>query len=346
MHMANQVCATLPRASGAPARRRATSPSLGTRTPVSRSRPDAEPRMPSASNPGSRSTPGAARSTRRWTIGAASRSAGWSGAASSASRALTTACVSAGSHVVHVFSPSRTNAPPSSRALVDGRPPRAGLPLPSSVDAEFTRPPASTAARSDDQCRLRPRARVSRSADDLRVHREPERRRTVDAADRGQHLDRVRRGRVQAALGRGQRHEVESGLDHRSSGRLGERLLGRRLDDRLQGRRGPREPRSKIRWAVGRGHRRMLRPLLPSVPCLAPRVDPARHAPAPCRRRWRLPLSSSWLRSLRPAAPRRHRASRPDRARAPPPVRRPRRRLPARSGRWRAGRWAPPSVSA
>ena len=79
--------------------------SAGTATSVSRSRPDADARMPSASNPASRSTPGDSRSTSRLPTTGASSGGEADVAGPSSIRALTSANRSAGSHVVNVFSP-------------------------------------------------------------------------------------------------------------------------------------------------------------------------------------------------------------------------------------------------
>ncbi len=224
------------------------------------------------------------------------------------SRALTTAWVSAGSHVVHVFSPSRTKVSPSSRAVVEGRPPRAGLPLPSSVDAEFTRPPAATAARSSaTNAGSGHDPRMERAADDLRVHRETERGRPVDCADRGEHLDRL------GQASRPGRHRPRTASRGGARPRPSPQRQARRVPPRASPRRsppGPPWPRESAQRDP-EGGRRWARPDATTPPTISavPR-PPRRSGPARSRalsRDGRLPSSS--LAGLRRWS-RRHRAVR------------------------------------
>ena len=124
--------------SGSSTRRLRTRASAGTCTPSSRRRPDAEPRMPSASKPGDRAIPGDPRSTR---------SRPTTGGSASPMRALTSARRRTGSHVVQVFSPVTSHPPAGSgSASVPGMAPRDGEPPLSSVAVALMSAPSSRTA--------------------------------------------------------------------------------------------------------------------------------------------------------------------------------------------------------
>ena len=137
---------------GRSGRRRSDERSAGTSTSSRRSRPDADPRIPRASKPGSRSTPGDSRSTRKIRDDRRIVPPPRRGARPSANRR-------AGSQVVQVFSPVEPPATrrPSLVAIVPGSPPRAGQPPPSSVDAALIRAPSSR-IRHGTGARARPAA--------------------------------------------------------------------------------------------------------------------------------------------------------------------------------------------
>ena len=213
-HAANQAPGTGPRGSGSSIERRSSTASDPTTTSDRRRRPDADPRIPIASNPARRSTPGDSRSTRKTpTCG---------GSAGPAIRALTRANRRAGSHVVQVFSPVSRHARPAASgvASVPGIAPRAGEPPPSSVEAALTSAPSSTTARNNRSRRARrPGDGLRSRTRDMQVHREPQRRCSIDGAQCREDRDGVRQARATAAeLGRDD-SGVQPGRDQRSRDR-------------------------------------------------------------------------------------------------------------------------------
>ena len=163
-----------PRGSGSPTRRRTSSASAGTWTRSSTSRPDADPRMPSASKPGRRRIPGSPRSTShepdlervralepgRHEGVAQVRAARWS---RSSRRSAAT------SHPPR----RRRRCPGSRHGPASHRPPRSRRCSRSA--------PRWTIARVHPVAeRVRHADRVDQRPDDVDLHREPERRRTID----------------------------------------------------------------------------------------------------------------------------------------------------------------------
>ena len=147
---------------------------------------------------------------------------------------------------------------PRGVAVVAGRPPRAGLPLPSSVEAAFTSAPRSATARARPSATsARPAAAPDRRPQHLRVHREPERDGPVDGPDRAQHVDRRLEAAVEATQARRQHDRVEARCDDRPRRREREVGFGRLGDDRLEQRAGGRQPFRECPRCV-RWHRRIV----------------------------------------------------------------------------------------